>query len=703
MKTLGSVLLMAALGLAQQSKPEPADPNTVLRVETNVVLVDAVVTDKKGAYVRDLKQKDFKVYEDNREQTIKSFSFEADPASPLARQPRYLVLFFDNSTMSLGDQAIARKAAASFIDANAGPNRLMAIVNYSGALQIAQNFTADAERLKGIVSGLKLPMGPSAGDMSLGRAAADFGARNMILGIRSLAKNLATIPGRKSLVLLTAGFRLSPDQYSDITATIDVCNRSNVAVYPIDVRGLVTGARLIAPESPFKNAMFQGRGPISTGGSPPSSGGRGGNPTGGGTAGGGRGSTGTGSSGGTVGRTSTGGTPVMPVTPSRIIVPKIPESATTNQQLMYMLADGTGGFVIANTNDLVGGMEKIAKEMNEFYLIGYSPAMLEDSKESCHTIHVRVDHGYTIRARSGYCTARAKDVLAQTPTEKTLEEQASSAAAGSVAATLQAPYFFTGANVARVNVAMEMPASSIRFAKEKGKEHSIINVLGIAYKPDGSVAARFSDSVKVDLLNEKEVEEFKQKVYHYENQFDIGAGQYNLKVVFSAGGQNFGKIEEPLVVDSYDVSKFGISALALSSRFVKVAEADQSLEAALMEDRTPLIAQGYQVIPSGSPVFKKTDRFAFYSEIYEPKLVGTEVPKDLMIGIQMRIYDAKGAVKFDSGGFRIPVPDKPGNPAVPFAAMIPTKDFAPGAYKLELTAVDSVQNKFARTASFEIQ
>lgn len=703
MKTLGSVLLMTALGLAQQSKPEPADPNTVLRVETNVVLVDAVVTDKKGAYVRDLKQKDFKVYEDNREQTIKSFSFEADPASPLARQPRYLVLFFDNSTMSLGDQAIARKAAVSFIDANAGPNRLMAIVNYSGALQIAQNFTADAERLKGIVSGLKLPMGPSAGDMSLGRAAADFGARNMILGIRSLAKNLATIPGRKSLVLLTAGFRLSPDQYSDITATIDVCNRSNVAVYPIDVRGLVTGARLIAPESPFKNAMFQGRGPISTGGSPPSGGGRGANPTGGGTAGGGRGSTGTGSSGGTVGRTSTGGTPVMPVTPSRIIVPKIPESATTNQQLMYMLADGTGGFVIANTNDLVGGMEKIAKEMNEFYLIGYSPAMLEDGKESCHTIHVRVDHGYTIRARSGYCTARAKDVLAQTPTEKTLEEQASSAAAGSVAATLQAPYFFTGANVARVNVAMEMPASSIRFAKEKGKEHSTINVLGIAYKPDGSVAARFSDSVKVDLLDEKEVEEFKQKVYHYENQFDIGAGQYNLKVVFSAGGQNFGKIEEPLVVDSYDVSKFGISALALSSRFVKVAEADQSLEAALMEDRTPLIAQGYQVIPSGSPVFKKTDRFAFYSEIYEPKLVGTEVPKDLMIGIQMRIYDAKGAVKFDSGGFRIPVPDKPGNPAVPFAAMIPTKDFAPGAYKLELTAVDSVQNKFARTASFEIQ
>src|ERR1700733_3456048 len=147
MRILSSFLFWAVYSAAQQTTPPaaplPADPNNVLRVETNVVLVDAVVTDKKGNYVRDLKQKDFKVWEDNKEQTIKSFSFEADPASPLNNQPRYMVLFFDNSTMNFGEQAQARKAAASFIDANAGPNRQMAIVNYSGALQIAQNFTSD--------------------------------------------------------------------------------------------------------------------------------------------------------------------------------------------------------------------------------------------------------------------------------------------------------------------------------------------------------------------------------------------------------------------------------------------------------------------------------------------------------------------------------------------------------------------------------
>jgi len=53
--------------------------------------------------------------------------------------------------------------------------------------------------------------------------------------------------------------------------------------------------------------------------------------------------------------------------------------------------------------------------------------------------------------------------------------------------------------------------------------------------------------VKIDYDNEKEVEEFQAKVYHYENQFDVASGEYNLKVVFSAGGESFGKVEQPLV------------------------------------------------------------------------------------------------------------------------------------------------------------
>ena len=80
---LCSGVLAGGLAPAQQPKPDAVpDSGAVIRTETKVVLVDTVVTDKKGNYVRNLTAKDFKVWEDNKEQTIKSFSFESDPAAP---------------------------------------------------------------------------------------------------------------------------------------------------------------------------------------------------------------------------------------------------------------------------------------------------------------------------------------------------------------------------------------------------------------------------------------------------------------------------------------------------------------------------------------------------------------------------------------------------------------------------------------------
>src|SRR5277367_6288504 len=148
--------LFSALSQAQQpAAGGPAADTTTIHVETREVPVDTVVTDKKGNYIRDLTIKDFKVWEDNKEQVIKSFSLEQDSASPEKAQKRYLVLFFDNSTMDTGDQMRARDAAAKFIDANAAPNRLIAVVDFGGTIRIAQNFTADAARLKQVVAGLK--------------------------------------------------------------------------------------------------------------------------------------------------------------------------------------------------------------------------------------------------------------------------------------------------------------------------------------------------------------------------------------------------------------------------------------------------------------------------------------------------------------------------------------------------------------------
>src|SRR5580658_6574985 len=138
MQLRSMLLLAAAVGAgavarAQDSNAQASNAGAVIKTVTRVVLVDAVVTDKKGKYVRDLTQKDFKVFEDNKEQPVVNFSSGTDATVQANAVRRYLILFFDNSTMDIPDQIQARSAAAKFIDANAGPDHLMAVVDFGGA------------------------------------------------------------------------------------------------------------------------------------------------------------------------------------------------------------------------------------------------------------------------------------------------------------------------------------------------------------------------------------------------------------------------------------------------------------------------------------------------------------------------------------------------------------------------------------------
>src|ERR1700676_4588314 len=79
----------------EQAAPPDSQPAAIIKKESRPVLVDAVVTDKKGNYVHDLAQKDFKVFEDNKEQPIISFSSGANSPGPQNPQKHFLVLFFD--------------------------------------------------------------------------------------------------------------------------------------------------------------------------------------------------------------------------------------------------------------------------------------------------------------------------------------------------------------------------------------------------------------------------------------------------------------------------------------------------------------------------------------------------------------------------------------------------------------------------------
>ncbi len=726
---------------SSQNSPGPQSDQAVtqlptIKSEARAVRVDVVVTDKQGHYLHDLKAEDFKVYEDNKQQSIVNFSFGVNPSAPASAQRRYLVLFFDNSTMAFSDQPQARAAAAKFIDQNAGPDRVMAVVQFGGSIRIVQNFTADPVRLKKVVEqigtsavssnaetssiGAGVNGDPSVGPSSAGSAMLDrtmmnFGAQSLLLAIRNMAQSLASIPGRKSMILFTSGFAITPERQSELTATIDVCNKANVAVYPLDVRGISTPMSFVPGNSPNGSSFASNQGAIESqalqpveptlqlasyqpsspsevayfqhaggGGGGHGGGGTGGSGTGG-TGGGGGGKGGTGGTGGTGGG-GRGGAPggtygYTNYTQARSIVPPFPPSASVNQQLLYELAEGTGGFPILNTNDLFAGLQKIAAEQNEYYLLGYVPG--ESGEGSCHTLKVKVEgHGANVRARSGYCNGKPIDPLAGKPIEKELETRATSTAA-TAGGSLQAPFFYTSPNEARINLAMEIPPSSIDFEKVRGKYHADVNVLGIAYRTDGSVASRFSDEIAMDYEKD-DWQKFTQAPMRYQNQFSIAPGQYKLDVVLSGGGQKFGKYEVPLVIEPYDGTTFSLSGVAMSNQMRRISDTESDLDADLLADRLPMIVQGVELTPSGSNHFKKTERVVLYAQIYDPHLVDANPPN---VGCEYVVIDQKTGKKvLSTGGIPVANFEQKGNPVIPLALKVPMDAFPPGDYRIEMWA-----------------
>jgi VWFA-related protein len=802
----GLVLTLAQSGGAPNAPPQVAATSPqVIRAEANLVLVDVIATNKKGEYIKDLGVKEFEVREDNQPQVIASFSRPEEGQGPKGpSQPRYIVLFFDDSTMTAADQLLARRAANQFVEKTASPERLMAVVDFGGTTQVVQNFTPDGEKLRRATAEVKYSYvspnistptadlaaagAPTALIASMGQISlneeANFGARSFLLAIRNLAKTLRAVPGRKTLILFSAGFPLTPERQSELDATIDAANRANVAIYPVDVRGLQAlppslpgmspGAFLLDSPFPHQPGLLaslagspdpepqrhgggggggvpvggggggttgggggvgggRGGGGGTTGGGGGVGGGRGG---GGGTAGGGGtkggggtsgggtkggGGTSSGGGGGTAGLGNRGGlggsysnypggtsqcnNPMLALSntlcPQNRLRALIDQSIPTNQQVLYALARGTGGFTIFNTNDLLAGLNRIANELDEYYILGYvPPSQAHDG--SYHQIVAKVTRkGVQLRHRNGYYDLKAPDLLAGKPEGKTLEALAASSQPGQVPVSLSTPYFYSSPGVARVNISLQVPASAIDFEKEKKELHSKVQVLGIAYREDGSVAARFSDTVKLDV-EKKDLKEFSKGPFNYQHTFNVAAGKYTLKLVLTTGGEKFGKYETALSIAPFDGQHLELSGPALSNSFRPVDQLVASLDSQLLEDQAPLLFQGMEVFIQPGNRFQRGDKVSFYVEVFEPRMQSSLVPR---VGVLFNIVNRKTNQKvYSSNTILVDELARSGDPLIPLAREIPTDSLQAGEYRLEVWARNSAGGASPiRTADFVLE
>src|SRR5688572_21404221 len=73
MKVGIAVLAIIVVVIAHATAQDP--PADVVKISTNLIQLDATVTDSKGNVIRDLTRDDFEVYENGRKQSISGFNF----------------------------------------------------------------------------------------------------------------------------------------------------------------------------------------------------------------------------------------------------------------------------------------------------------------------------------------------------------------------------------------------------------------------------------------------------------------------------------------------------------------------------------------------------------------------------------------------------------------------------------------------------
>jgi Ca-activated chloride channel homolog len=158
-------LSAAAPSLAQQTQPDD-DDDGVVRVNTDLVILNVTVMDAAGKYVHGLRQSDFKLFEDGQEQSISSFSTEETPFAA--------AVLLDTSGSMEKRISVARSAAIRFLDGLRSDD-VAAVYHFNSKIEQVQEFSFSRD-LADMAFGLKAK-GLTVLNDAVHRAAQDLAAR----------------------------------------------------------------------------------------------------------------------------------------------------------------------------------------------------------------------------------------------------------------------------------------------------------------------------------------------------------------------------------------------------------------------------------------------------------------------------------------------------------------------------------------------
>jgi VWFA-related protein len=680
---------------------------------TAVVTLDLVVRDKKGRPVRDLKPGDIEVFEDDARCPVRSFrlvegesgveagapSAVPAPEAPApaaavadpAHVPTLVTLVFDR--FDAEGAKLARKAALDFVARGSGPRTRIAVFRIASGLALLAPYSADAETLNaaigratdltdlrgssltkeaqkrqseyqallgqttapspttgsvaeatstfvgGTVAGGIPASGTPFGEVAIARVEAQAlqmadslqrqqEGEQSLYPLLALFKALERLPGRKTVLYFSMGLTVPPNLDELFRSAVSEANRANVSVYAVDARGLRgesdSAEARKALEQASATALAQSRKASSDA-----------------------------------------------VTRDDIMVGEsAADSLRLNQQgTLSDLAESTGGLLIANSNDLRLGMERVASDVKSYYEMTYEPVRA-DFDGAFRKIRVKVARkDVVVQSRSGYFALPPSDQIVL-PYEFALMAALSVKEPARDFDYRAAALHFAPAPAGRTHTLLvQVPLEAVTFATDTKKKtwRLRLSVMAMVKDDQGRLVERWSDDYPLTGPLEQ-LEAVRQGQSMLRRQVTLGPGRYTLET--AAVDRTANKVSVKRA--AFEVAPVSAGP-ALSS--VSVIRRAEPLPTDAPPSSDPFRVEGIRLVPNlDAQVQKSTNaNLSLFAIVYPA--AGAEAPTATLEFWR----DGKAVGRAQP---ELSAADKEGHRHC--VAVLPTAAFAPGNYEVRL-------------------
>ena len=563
-----SLLSQAAAAQQQQPQrpPAPADEEEVVRLNTELVQLRAVVTDRKGQPVENLKKEDFEVLENGQPREVSFFSLERAPASPgagpspiaprtsgtptrpaAAHPTRTIVLFADTLHLSPVSLARAKVELKHFVDEQMTDSDLVAVVSTAGTLGVLQQFTRDRRVLKYAIDKLNLFPGART-------AITPYLASRVLAGDTDATDEVISILGKEEGYVSLG--QQAAQAYAQMRSTQILAETSALSRATLRALGAVSerlaamrGQRLLAFVTDGFSLYDEG------------------------------GSTDRHEIERAESRAARAGVLVYAIYPKGLVAPNdltsgpVPgeveggkyllESLTDVQSNLREVAQATGGTAYLNTNDLRAPMQKMLDANRVYYSLAYYLPKDSDRKFRKITVRVKGHPEYNVRTQRGYTPPEKEPgaLAAETPRQKLVAAMMSPLPSTGIGVPSEADFLVREGDDSQVTLQVHIDGDALTYEK-RGPDYVLdCELAASVLDKEGNVAASIAEALK-GTLSPAQVEEAKRSGYRYERRLALKPGLYQVRVgVREVGSERLGTSAAWVEVPDLEKGKPALSSI----------------------------------------------------------------------------------------------------------------------------------------------